>query len=134
MKCYQCDVTIAPKTSFCQSCGITLEFSTQMIYRALSYDTQAMAELYRATYDGVYQSIRQLVTDENTALAILTNAYISIYDNISKLRYPNLFPLWVKTCALNLCKSWLTRADPSDSEVTEKYYAIRYMKSMSMRA
>ena len=56
MKCYACKTDIRDEDSFCKKCGSPQRF-TKLINQALQKDQEALAWLYKMTYNNVYHTI-----------------------------------------------------------------------------
>ena len=52
MKCYACKTDIRDEDSFCKKCGSPQRF-TKLINQALQKDQEALAWLYKMTYNNV---------------------------------------------------------------------------------
>ncbi len=112
MKCYGCGNTITKEMMFCPVCGKPQGFDAELIRRAGNGEQDALTELYNRTYDGVYQTIRAMVKDEDTALDILQDSYIKAFNSLDKLQEPNKFRAWVKRIAHNRTVDYLRKTKP----------------------
>lgn len=109
MKCYNCRSEVSEGMSFCPNCGSLQKF-TELIQRANNNDQIAIEQLYKMTYNNVYQTIRMIANlDEDTVFDLLQNTYIKAFKNLSQLKEPEAFRGWIKTIARNLTIDYLRK-------------------------
>ncbi len=68
----------------------------QLVTEAGNGSVDAMAKLYSLTLKPSYFLANELCTDENAAVEITEKAYARAFCNISKLKKPEAFELWMK--------------------------------------
>ncbi len=68
----------------------------QLVTEAGSGNIDAMAKLYSLTLKPSYYLATELCTDENAAVEVAKKAYARAFCNISKLKKPEAFELWMK--------------------------------------
>ena len=59
-----------------------------LVLAAREGEQEAFSELYRLTYNAVYQSIRALVKDEDAVQDLVHDSYIKGFQNLDKLDDP----------------------------------------------
>jgi len=113
MHCYHCSSVAGANAAFCGKCGAQLSFTEDIILAAIAKEEQAITYLYTETYNSVFQVIRPLIKDEDTALDILQDAYIKAFESLAQLEKPEQFRAWVKRIAQNKSKDWLKKKKPT---------------------
>ncbi|MDL2273314.1 sigma-70 family RNA polymerase sigma factor [Oscillospiraceae bacterium OttesenSCG-928-G22] len=79
----------------------------------MAKEESAITYLYNETYNSVFQAIRPLIKDEDTALDVLQDTYIKAFESLSQLEKPEQFRAWVKRIAQNKSKDWLKKKKPT---------------------
>ena len=74
MKCDNCGTAVPQGAGFCPVCGKRIPGYTTLVSKARQGDQQALTELYCRTSDGVYNTIRFLIKEEDTAQDVLQGA------------------------------------------------------------
>lgn len=123
MKCYKCGAEVDYESKFCSKCGSPQGFSEGLIADAKKGKQEAITELYNRTYNNVYQSVRMLVKDDDTALDIVQDAYIRGFQHLEQLDEPNHFRAWMKRIGINTAKNYLKKKQPilfSEMESSEE--------------
>ena len=77
MKCDNCGTAVPQGAGFCPVCGKRIPGYTTLVSKARQGDQQALTELYCRTSDGVYNTIRFLIKEEDTAQDVLQDTSIS---------------------------------------------------------
>jgi|GEM_PF-6303148 len=113
MHCYHCASDAGANAAFCGKCGAPLGFTEDIIHAAIAKEEHAITYLYNETYNSVFQAIRPLIKDEDTALDILQDAYIKAFESLEQLEKPEQFRAWVKRIAQNKSKDWLKKKKPT---------------------
>lgn len=112
MKCFQCGTELPPDAKFCSKCGETQGFSSELIEQAKNGNEEAVAELYRRTYNNVYRTVKMLISSEDTVLDIVQDSYVKGFQSLSQLQDPDKFRAWMKTIAHNRAVDYLRKAKP----------------------
>ena len=83
MRCYNCRTEVAESANFCTKCGSPQKF-TDFVQRTLKKDQDAMAQLYKMTYNNVYQTICMTASlDSDTVFDLIQDTYIKAFRNLS---------------------------------------------------
>ena len=85
----------------------------ELVLQARQGEQDAFSELYRQTYNSVYQSIRALVKDEDAAQDLVHDSYIKGFQNLDKLDDPAKFTAWMKRLASNTALDYLKKKRPA---------------------
>lgn len=85
----------------------------ELVLQARKGEQNAFSELYRQTYNSVYQSIRALVKDEDAAQDLVHDSYIKGFQNLDKLDDPAKFTAWMKRLASNTALDYLKKKRPA---------------------
>lgn len=102
MKCYNCRAEVTENVNFCIKCGSPQKF-TDFVRRALNNDQDATAQLYKMTYNNVYQTICMTASlDNDVVFDLIQDTYIKAFRNLSQLNEPEAFRGWIKIIARNL--------------------------------
>ena len=83
-----------------------------LIQRARAGDQDAYTALYEATSQEVYRSVRAMVRDEELALDIQQDTYVSAFTHLEQLQEPEKFSAWLHTIAANLTRDTLRKRTP----------------------
>ena len=81
----------------------------ELVGRAQAGDQTAISDLYSGTYNSAYFVAVQMVKNQQEALDILQNAYISAFNNLDRLNKPESFPKWLNQIISNRCKDYLKK-------------------------
>ena len=101
MKCYACKTDIRDEDSFCKKCGSPQRF-TKLINQALQKDQEALAWLYKMTYNNVYHTICAVAKlDDDIVFDLIQDIYIKAFQNLSQLKEPEAFRGWIKVISRN---------------------------------
>jgi RNA polymerase sigma factor (sigma-70 family) len=87
------------------------------VVRLKNGDHQAFEELYELTYNKVYFLALKVVRNQENALEIVQETYISVYKSLDKLIKPEVFNAWLSKIVINKCKDHLGK--PKDILLTE---------------
>lgn len=80
-----------------------------LVHRAQQGDQAAIAELYNNTYNPAFFLAVKMVKNEQEALDILQNAYVSAFSHLDKLQTAERFPQWLNRIVVNRAKDQLKR-------------------------
>lgn len=79
---------------------------------AVNGDRQAFEELYRQTYYVVYYTCINLLKNEQDALDVTQDVYVTVMNNICTLDDTSKFLCWLNRIAVNKCKDFLKKSRP----------------------
>ena len=77
------------------------------------YTNEQLTELYEKTQSSVYAVVYSIVKNEQDALDLTQDAYISAFTNIEKISDIEKFDKWVIQIAANKCKDFLRKKKPT---------------------
>ncbi len=83
-----------------------------LVAEAREGDEQAMAALYRATYNLAYYVALQLVKNREDALDVMQDAYIRAFGRLRTLKDPARFESWLCRIVANTAKNQIKRKKP----------------------
>lgn len=70
-------------------------------------DMQAFDELYALTHDKVYFLALKMLHNQEDALEMVQETYLSVYQSIGKLYNPEVFNTWLSKITVNKCRDFL---------------------------
>lgn len=85
----------------------------ELVQLASQGNQEAISELYEQTYSSVYQAVRILIRDEDTALDIVQESYVKGFNSLDQLKEPEKFSAWMKHIASNRAKDYLKKKRPT---------------------
>lgn len=88
------------------STGTTWE---SLILKAQKGNQASITELYNRTYSQGFSVALQMVKNEEDAMDILQNAYISAFKNLHTIREPEKFKNWFNCIVANKCRDFLRK-------------------------
>lgn len=112
MKCFNCNQTIPEGSDICPNCGQRQTIDQALIDAARKGDENALTDLYNRTTNAVYNTVKFLVKDEDSALDILQDTYIKAFSSLDQLQDAAKFPAWIKRIAHNKAIDYLRKAQP----------------------
>ena len=118
MFCAKCGREIKASQKFCDGCGApNMGYKepsemTQIVNAAVAGDNSAIEKIYNMTYRQGYSVALQIVKNEQDAMDILQEAYISALRNLSSLQNPDKLRSWFNQIVSNRCKDWLKKKKP----------------------
>lgn len=80
---------------------------TAAAMRLKNKDMQAFDELYALTHDKVYFLALKMLRNQEDALEIVQETYLSVYQSIGKLYNPEVFNTWLSKITVNKCRDFL---------------------------
>ena len=80
---------------------------TNAVIRLKDGEMQAFEELYALTHDKVYFLALKMLHNEEDALEIVQETYLSVYRSIGKLYNPQVFNTWLSKIVVNKCRDFL---------------------------
>lgn len=102
MKCYKCKREVPDNSKFCPKCNSPLEFTRELIDRAMNNDQRAITQLYDMTRDNVYYTIKTMISDEDMAQDLTQDTFLKAMKNLGQLNEPAAFRGWIKKIARNM--------------------------------
>jgi RNA polymerase sigma factor (sigma-70 family) len=95
----------------------------KLVTQAINGDEAAFETLYSQSYRAVYFTCINLVKNEQDALDITQEVYISAYQHLSTLVDRSRFMPWITRIAVNKCKDYLKvkRPIPMDDETLDGF-------------
>lgn len=82
-------------------------FDPQWVLGAAKGDPNAQANLYRATYNSVYQTMRSMIQDEQIAQQLVQETYGQAFASLQTLGDPTKFEVWINAMARNKAGAYL---------------------------
>ncbi len=96
-------------------------FNTELIDAASQGSLSAVTALFDSSYNSVYKTIKTMVSDEDTIMDVIQDAYIKAIYNLNMLNEPKAFPAWVRKIAIsNSTKRIGSSSEAFSQEVTEE--------------
>lgn len=80
---------------------------TAAVIRLKNNDMQAFDELYALTHDKVYFLALKMLRNNEDALEIVQETYLSVYQSIDRLYNPEVFSTWLSKIVVNKCRDLL---------------------------
>ncbi|MBR4965165.1 MAG: sigma-70 family RNA polymerase sigma factor, partial [Lachnospiraceae bacterium] len=92
-----------------------------LVKEVLDGNTNAFEELYQLTSKQVYFTCLSFVKNEQDALDLMQETYLSALTHLSALKEPERFAQWVSSIATNKCRNYLSKKSPLllDEEVLD---------------
>ena len=84
-----------------------------LVRRARQGNQDAWAELYQATVKNAYFTARKVLGNQDEAVDLVQEAYITAFERLEQLEDEETFPAWLSMIVANKCKDWLKRKKPS---------------------
>lgn len=85
--------------------GLDIQYIADLVLQAQEGDSNAFAELFAATHQKQYAFALRCLHDEFLAQQALQTAYIQALSQITRLREPALFVVWLNQLTLSACFS-----------------------------
>ena len=80
-----------------------------LIERAKNNDQGAFSALYEHSYDAVYRTVKSMVKDEDTAMDIVQDAFVSGFAHLDGFQPPENFIPWMRRIATNKARDWFRK-------------------------
>ena len=80
-----------------------------LIERAKNNDQGAFSALYEHSYDAVYRTVKSMVKDEDTAMDIVQDAFVSGFAHLDSFQPPENFIPWMRRIATNKARDWFRK-------------------------
>lgn len=85
---------------------------TNQVQLAVKGDPAAWDDLYRATYRNAYFVAVKVVGNEEDAMELVQDAYITAMENLGSLKEPEKFQSWLNMIVANKCRDHLRKKKP----------------------
>lgn len=118
MYCTRCGKEIRSDQKFCGNCGAkNVNYQEkndlkEMIEKAAAGEENALEKIYNLTYVQGFAIALQMVKNEQDAMDIMQDAYISTFRNLKKIEDPKRLKSWFNCIVANKCKDWLKKKKP----------------------
>ncbi|WP_173020129.1 MULTISPECIES: sigma-70 family RNA polymerase sigma factor [unclassified Eubacterium (in: firmicutes)] len=115
MNCQSCGKEIPEQSKFCPFCGTKNENESEMkdiVREAIEGKVQAVEKLYNMTYAQGFSVAMQIVRNEQDAMDLLQDAYVSVFENLNQLSDPEKFKSWFHCIVANKCRDWIKKKKP----------------------
>jgi RNA polymerase sigma-70 factor, ECF subfamily len=80
---------------------------TEWVRRAQAGDLQAFEQLFEQYHRGVYNTIYQMVRNDQDAADLTQDAFVRAWKSLPRLQAPEAFPSWLYRVATNLTRNWI---------------------------
>jgi RNA polymerase sigma factor (sigma-70 family) len=84
----------------------------KVVAKAKKNDSAALEQLYSSSHDMAYFTAVSIVKNEQDALDVVQDSYITAFSKLDTLKDNALFIGWLKTIVANNCKNLLKRKNP----------------------
>ena len=118
MYCTRCGKEIRSDQKFCGNCGAkNVNYQEkndlkEMIEKAAAGEENALEKIYNLTYVQGFAIALQMVKNEQDAMDIMQDAYISAFRNLKQIEDPKRLKSWFNCIVANKCKDWLKKKKP----------------------
>lgn len=126
MKCGNCGKDVPEQAKFCPFCGKSCKDRSafgqdvsysqsemeRVVLEAISGKTEAYEKLYQISYAQGFSVAMQMVKNEQDAMDLLQDAYISAFQHLERLQQPEKFKSWFQCIVANKCRDWIKKKKP----------------------
>ena len=118
MYCTRCGKEIRIDQKFCGNCGAkNVNYQEkndlkEMIEKAAAGEENALEKIYNLTYVQGFAIALQMVKNEQDAMDVMQDAYISAFRNLKQIEDPKRLKSWFNCIVANKCKDWLKKKKP----------------------
>ena len=118
MYCTRCGKEIRSDQKFCGNCGAkNVNYQEkndlkEMIEKAAAGEENVLEKIYNLTYVQGFAIALQMVKNEQDAMDIMQDAYISAFRNLKQIEDPKRLKSWFNCIVANKCKDWLKKKKP----------------------
>ena len=118
MYCTRCGKEIRSDQKFCGNCGAkNVNYQEkndlkEMIEKAAAGEENALEKIYNLTYVQGFAIALQMVKNEQDAMDVMQDAYISAFRNLKQIEDPKRLKSWFNCIVANKCKDWLKKKKP----------------------
>ena len=109
MYCAKCGKEIREGLNFCPNCGNEVKRKKSLKERARENDASVWEEIYNQTYAKAYSVAIQIVKNQEDAMDVLQEAYISAFKSLESLQDEKKLNAWINMIVANRCKDWLRK-------------------------
>ena len=123
MKCRNCGKDVPEQAKFCPFCGKSSKSPSEfgqdvsnsqsemerVISEAISGKTEAYEKLYQISYAQGFSVAMQMVKNEQDAMDLLQDAYISAFQHLERLQQPAKFKAWFQCIVAYKCRDWIKK-------------------------
>ena len=115
MYCTRCGKEIRSDQKFCGNCGAkNVNYKEkndlkEMIEKAAAGEENALEKIYNLTYVQGFAIALQMVKNEQDAMDVMQDAYISAFRNLKQIEDPKRLKSWFNCIVANKCKDWLKK-------------------------
>lgn len=109
MYCAKCGKEIREGLNFCPNCGNEVKRKKSIKERAREKDASVWEEIYNQTYAKAYSVAIQIVKNQEDAMDVLQEAYISAFKSLESLQDEKKLNAWINMIVANRCKDWLRK-------------------------
>lgn len=117
MFCSKCGRKIAENQQFCDGCGAkNLRYKAdvnnelqEVVSKAMLGNEKAIEKIYSITYAQGFSVAFQMMKNEQDALDVMQESYISAFRNLQKLEQPEKIKSWFNRIVANKCKDLLVK-------------------------
>ena len=118
MFCANCGKKIGENQKFCGNCGAmnpnykNNDDLRNIVSSAAQGNEIAMEKIYNLTYRQGFAIALQMVKNEQDAMDLMQDAYLSAFKNLSKIEKPEKLKSWFNCIVANKCRDWLKKKKP----------------------
>lgn len=115
MYCTRCGKEIRSDQKFCGNCGAkNVNYKEkndlkEMIEKAAAGEENALEKIYNLTYVQGFAIALQMVKNEQDAMDVMQDTYISAFRNLKQIEDPKRLKSWFNCIVANKCKDWLKK-------------------------
>ena len=97
-------------------------YFSRYVHGALSGDKTAYETLYNLTKDALFFAILNITKNEQEAISIMKESYTNAFENLTSLKKPEIFDVWLNRIALYSAYISITEKNPDAfNNVAEKF-------------
>ena len=97
-------------------------YFSRYVHGALSGDETAYKTLYNLTKDALFFAILNITKNEQEAISIMKESYTNAFENLTSLKKPEIFDVWLNRIALYSAYISITEKNPDAfNNVAEKF-------------
>ena len=111
MKCRTCGNDLQGNEYNCPFCGSCVDY-TQAVEQAKAGREEGFTFLYENTYRNKLYIAMKYMKNEQDAMDIMQDAYISAFRNLKQIEDPKRLKSWFNCIVANKCKDWLKKKKP----------------------
>lgn len=85
---------------------------TKVVEQAKKKDSEALSELYNRTHNMAYYTAISMLKNEQDALNVVQDSYISAFSKLDELEGNAMFAAWLKRIVVSGCKNMIKQKNP----------------------